>query len=726
MEGIGIDIKLMLDDAELDRNVDKLNKDIRLLKKEVGYLNKELKFDPKNIENLNRKFENLKAQEQLAAKALQIYKEDLNKLQSQGIISGDAVDQAVLGAEKMQGELYNIQKQMQKCQDQIDQMNNGWNQAANIVEKVGKAAGELSEKLAPVSEAAQDFLTDAVKSSIDFQDAFADVQKTVEETSTTSYADLSEGLRDLAKEVPVTASELSHIAGLAGQMGVKADDIVKFTKSMVMFGDATNITAQEAVQDISQIYNVIGKGGNFSSLDNLLSTIVELGNNTATTEKDIVEMFRNVAAASSRVGMTEQQMAALAATLSSLGLDKGGASAISKIMTNIDKAVDTNGKALTEWADVAGLSRDKFAELWNSDAAAGLLAVVEGIAKSNEEGTSFNATLEDLGIKEIRQVDTLSRLVNAHQNYADNLQMANDAYGEATALSDEAAKRYKTVASRIQILKNNFMEFALTIGDILLPYVDWFVESLGELTDWLNNLGPQTQQLIARVLAVTAVLAPLLAGIAKFAPLLASVLRFIGNIRGAITMLINVITPLFTLLGNIGTGLAKLIFMHTGWVAAALAVVAVLITLYNKCDGFREMVNGVIKKIKDLWIQFQQTNYIELLGEKFGWFGGILGVVIEALKKLFSWFGKVFEKIGEFLGITGAVQGAVGGLSKGMGGIRTMENIPMVSSGGFGSNTTITMNNSWTVNGTQVSEQTVLEWADLLTDRVNENLGRMV
>ena len=42
----------------------------------------------------------------------------------------------------------------------------------------------------------------AAKSAIDFESAFAGVKKTVDETSTTSYEKLSEGIRKLAKETP--------------------------------------------------------------------------------------------------------------------------------------------------------------------------------------------------------------------------------------------------------------------------------------------------------------------------------------------------------------------------------------------------------------------------------------------------------------------------------------------------------------------------------------------
>ena len=721
MEGIGIDIKLMLDDAALDRNVDKLNKDIRLLKKEVGYLNKELKIDPKNIENLNRKFENLKAQEQLARKALKIYKEDLNNLQKQGIISGDAVDQAVLGAEKMQGELLNIQRQLQKCQDLIDKQNNGWNRAAEALDKASQKTGELANKLAPVSKAAQGYLKGAVQSAIDFQDAFADVRKTVEETDTATYDDLTEGLRGLAKEVPVTAEELSHIAGLAGQMGVKADDIVTFTEAMVKFGDSTNITAEEATQDIAQIYNVIGKSGDFSTLNNLLSTIVDLGNNTATTEKDIVEMYRNIAAASSRVGMSEQQMAALAATLSSLGLDKGGASAISKVMTNIDRAVDGNTEELTEWAKVAGMSAQEFSKLWNSDASSGLLTVVQGIARMNEEGISMNNTLEDLGIKEIRQIDTLSRLTNASDAYSKNIDRANKAYDEGSALNDEAAKRYRTVASQLQILKNNLMDFAITIGEVMMPVVQWLIDLVRQLSDWLNGLQPQTKNLIAVILALVSALAPLLTGFSVATKTFSNVVKRVDDIRKSIDGVIKIFKKLWGFIMPALQTIGSLIAAHP-IVAGIIALIAVVAVLWAKCEPFRNFISNIIQRVKDLWNVFKQTNWIQTLGDKFGWLGSIIGGVLERIKSLIDWFGNVINKAKEFLGLSGEV---------------TKSNLPrnyitVLDSMGTGHQSgglmsgSITLNNTFSVTSPSVTESMVRSWADIITEQVNDNLGRMV
>lgn len=49
-----------------------------------------------------------------------------------------------------------------------------------------------------------------------------------------------------------------------------------------------------------------------------------------------------------------------------------------------------------------------------------------------------------------------------------------------------------------------------------------------------------------------------------------------------------------------------------------------------------------------------------------------------------------------------------------------------MSSGGMMSGS-ITLNNTFTINnGNSISRETVMQWADVLTDRINENLGRMV
>ena len=726
MEDIGISIKFMGEKLDFDKNVSLMEKSINILKKDLKALNKELQLDPTNLTKISKKFENLKMQEKLARDVL---KERLAYLKKLNDAEVSPFDKEYTDAEKKvtqaHDKLLQIQKQVKNITDTFAETNDETKTFSDRLQEAGGRAEDLANKLQPISSAAQGFLKDATQSAIDFQDAFADVRKTVDETDTTTYDDLTDGLRQLAKEVPVTASELSHIAGLAGQMGVGADDVVKFTEAMVKFGDSTDITAEAATQDIAQIYNVIGKGGDYSSLDNLLSTIVELGNNTSTTESAIVEMFRNVAAGASRVGMTESQMAALAATLSSLGLDKGGASAISKVMTNIDRAVDGSTKDLAEWARVAGMSVDEFSNLWNSDASSGLLSVVQGIAKMNDEGISMNNTLEDLGIKELRQIDTLSRLTNASDVYAENIKLANNAYDEASALNEEAAKRYATIASQLQILKNNFMEFALTIGELLLPVVQWLIDLLTQVSNWLNALAPAQKKIVTVIMAVVAALAPMLKGLNGILKFADGIIKHMDIIKTVIGGLQKVISGLWSFILPILETIGSLIAAHPV-VAAIVGLIAVVTLLWAKCEPFREWVLNMIQRLKEMWEQIKQTNYIDLLGAKFGWLGEVIGGLIELVKSLVGWFGGLISKALEFLGLKSSIESTAGSIGR-RGNQITVLDSGGFSSGGFNSGGLIS-NPAFTFNVTSnnVTREDVRSWANWIADDLNEELGRRI
>lgn len=76
--------------------------------------------------------------------------------------------------------------------------------------------------------------------------------------------------------------------------------------------------------------------------DRLGATIVDLGNNFATTEADIVEMATRLASTGAITGKTEPQMLAIATALSSVGIEaEAGGSAISKLMKIMEVAVQS-------------------------------------------------------------------------------------------------------------------------------------------------------------------------------------------------------------------------------------------------------------------------------------------------------------------------------------------------------------------------------------------------
>lgn len=148
----------------------------------------------------------------------------------------------------------------------------------------------------------------------------------------------------MAKEMPTSAVEIAGVAEAAGQLGIQTDNILGFTKTMVMLGDSTNLSADEAATALARLANITGMPQD--SFQKLGSTIVALGNNFATTESEITAMGLRIAGAGSQVGMTEAQIMSFSAALSSVGIEaEAGGSAFSTLLSNMQLAVETGSES---------------------------------------------------------------------------------------------------------------------------------------------------------------------------------------------------------------------------------------------------------------------------------------------------------------------------------------------------------------------------------------------
>lgn len=316
------------------------------------------------------------------------------------------------------------------------------------------------------------------QTGLQFESAFAGVEKTVDATDT-QLQEFRAGIREMSTEIPQTAADIASVAEAAGQLGIKNDYLLGFTETMSNLGVATNMSATEAATSLARLANITQMPQ--ENFDRLGSTIVALGNNLATTESEITEMGLRLAGAGKQVGMSEAQILGLAGAISSVGIEAdAGGSAVSTVMTRMQLAVEQGGESLEQFADVAGMSADEFRQAFQEDAAQALVAFVEGLGTMDERGQSAIGTLSDMEITEIRQRDALLRLAGAGDVLSESLGIATQAWDENNALTNEAEKRYQTLESQIQILKNNVDDFAISLYDgIRDPMAEVVTESIG-------------------------------------------------------------------------------------------------------------------------------------------------------------------------------------------------------------------------------------------------------
>lgn len=357
-------------------------------------------------------------------------------------------------------------------------------QAVDAVSSVLAAAG-ISAALKEIKEG----FDECVQASMDFESAITGVAKTTDLTDG-ELADMSDAIKAMSTEIPASTTEIAAVAEAAGQLGIQKDALLDFTRVMTMLGTATNMTAEDAATALARFANITGMSAD--NYDRLGAVIVDLGNNFATTESEITQMGTRLASGGKLAGLTEPQITALAAAMSSVGIEaEAGGTAMTQTLNAIEKAVATGEDSLQSFADVAGMSADSFAEMWNTDALGALTAFIRGLGNLDEQGESAVLVLEDLGLTGIRQSNMLKSLALAADQMDSAVQTANTAWDENIALTNEANKRYATTQSKLDMMQNAYNNLKVAVGDAFTPALR---DAYDAGTDVLNVLGEFVQE----------------------------------------------------------------------------------------------------------------------------------------------------------------------------------------------------------------------------------------
>lgn len=534
----GINIVIGADTTQLDKAIVEIDRNTKSLNRELKAINTSLKFDPKNTDLLAQKIKILNerySETQKRLEALKSAQEGMNQAYKNGDIPADEYRRFQSDIKMTESQLKGYEAQLKKVTEQYNHQSSVLGKVSDSLTDFGKKADNLGKKFLPVSTAAAANLGILSKSAMDFESAWAGVTKTVDGTPA-QMEKIKNGIREMSKELPSSAVEISKVAEAAGQMGIETDSVLEFTKVIIDMSNSTTLVGDEAANALARFANITQMSQ--KDFRRLGSSITKLGNNFATTETEIVDMSLRLAAAGTQVGMTEAEIVALAAALSSVGLEtQAGGTAFSKLMVQMQLAVETGSAQLQDFSRVAGVSADEFSKAFGENATDAILMFVKGLSKSGEQGESAIKILDDMGIKEVRLRDAILRSTNASDLFTKAIDMSSNAWEENTALTEEASKRYETTESKMAMLKNKLVDVAITLGEKLLPHIQKFAEWLGNLAESFGNVSPEMQEFILKALAITAVSYPLLRGVGALSTGLGSLIGGFGTAGRAMGLL---------------------------------------------------------------------------------------------------------------------------------------------------------------------------------------------
>lgn len=462
--------------------------------------------------------------------------------------------------------------------------------------------------------------------AIAYERSFANVDRTTEFTSIKvgeAARVMKYSLMEVASEIPVAFGKVTEIATIANQLGIAQGEVAKFSKTVAQFATTTGMTAEAAAMSfgrIGELMNVEQEvGAGEDAYAKLGSAIAYAGVKAVATETQITAVTKEIATTAKMAKFSTADVVGLATALASVGIAPEAArGSIMRTFAGINEAVAKGGASLETYASISGMSADKFAKTWTANGQVAFDGFVKGLQSMSDKGENLDTVLRGIGLKNVRDIQTVQKLGDNYDVYADSIRNANKAFNEGTYLNESYGKIQDTVAAKLELLKNNWDNFVAglgesVVGDAFKILLDGINGALKAMTDMSRS--PVGYWLGAVVIGVSSLVAILgtLAGmmalgkaaflafgtamesmgtkssgtaVAGLASVDAAMLATAGTATGA-TGAVNGLKMATTALGSA--------MKAAGWIAAlaaaAAAVVAIGDAIYRAVDPMGAMTS---------------------------------------------------------------------------------------------------------------------------------------
>lgn len=500
-----------------------------------------------------------------------------------------------------------------------------------------------------------------VKAAIDFESTMADVKKVVDFDTPDGFKKMGQDIINMSKVLPMTANDIGKIVAAGGQSGIAAKELMTFAESAIKMGVAFDITADQAGQAMAEMRSAFKM--NQQQVVVLADKINYLGNNTAASAKDIMEIVQRIGPLGEVAGTASGEIAALGATLRGMGVQNEiAATGIKNLMLSL-----TAGKAATKSQREAfarlGYSSTAVAKSMQLDSKKTMLVILKQVAKLRKHEQS--AVLTQLFGKEV--VGSIAPLLTNIKELEKNFDAVADKMKYAGSMEKEYQARAATTANALVIFRNQITALGITIGSVLLPAVNSVLKTvspwIGKVTELAQAHPVVTKAIVATAGAlITMRIATFAAGFA-FTYLRGGALRVVGALAGArAQMALTAVSARAVgaaatvanggLVGMASRGIPAVVtgvraigaaFISTGIGALITGLALGGLWIYRNWAGVKAFMTGTLQGIQQ-GLQ-PVTEKFQALWDKLGPVKTAFQWVADVAGKVWDWFTKLAEPV---------------------------------------------------------------------------------
>lgn len=575
----GITVEIGGDTTKLSTALKSVNSEIKSTQSQLRDVNKLLKLDPGNTELITQKH-------RLLAQAVSETKQKLEQLK----LAAEQANEKLKTGEISQQQYDALQREIVETEQKLKDLESQASRSQVALQKIADVGTKMKTFGDNMASVGKDLTrnvtvpivgvsTAAVKTAADFDSAMSEVAA-ISGATGDDFDALREKARELGSKTKFSATEAAQGMTYMSMAGWKTADMLDGIEGVMNLAAASGedlAVTSDIVTDALTAFGLSAKdSGHFSDI------LAAASSNANTNVSMMGETFKYCAPIAGSLGYSAEDVALAIGLLGNAGIKSSQAgTTLRKMMTELTGELEISGKA---FGDVKIKTENADGSMKDLSKIISELRVYFGKMTEAEQASTAEMLVGKTAMS------GLLAIMNAAPSDIDKLTNAiSNCDGEAERMANIMQDN---LSGQITILKSQLQELAISLGDVMVPVIRQVVTHVQSLVDKFNQLDPHTKELIVKIGLIVAAVGPILVIVGKIISAVGTIMTILPALGGVISTITGGASALFAVLAANPIGLV---------VAAIAALIAIFVTLWNKCDGFREFWKGLWDNVKHVF-----------------------------------------------------------------------------------------------------------------------------